>query len=407
MTLALEHADGTLFDHACRITQLVYNRADDSLRPTIAEIIDTTLHWIMTQFHVRHPALAARFSEEKALREYPLLVRALRWVLWLIKLAVESNRMQDAEDFHDRLLEHDHGVHDYDGITSAIGRRSLELHYYVNLVLIAWVVHSVHRHQLPAKNMKALVRHALDKCGTRQEIIRLWEAMSTPVSGLSTDLNRDLSLNQFDRPIGRFRSGQTITGWGRGDEWIERGFIAVALAASGAPHRRVKGVPPVEYDLERFKNIAEEAVSSPPLRDLLGLDEPTATTQVDALMEVFRGRECIRRMDLLTRTVTAPLDSTKCAQLADTISSALPSRRRLAKLIDAAARTPVASNTPATNVTVTCHMPHHYFVDKAPSVEWEEHLASELGKQENLVLAGEIKNHALSVAAPIEWTQLT
>lgn len=341
MATAVHQEQHGMYHRAGQIIEAIYHNAiaGEKLADYVGGRIDSVLHSLSAQFEYAHSL--SRRELPKIAAQMPALIADLGWRLGLIRTATEAGRTPDATNFQDRLFEWDRHAtvrladpNDQKHIPAEL-REACDLISYADLIVAAWCLRLTERNDKHADTAKAVYQRCASDLGTREHLVRLWEAVRGRRYG-EKHIDELLGITHWTLPSPH-RVGVSVGGWG-GDAWIERGFIALLLKRPSArKHER-----PVALDSapvfrpnapEEIKTLANAVLGNEAVRTgLLNIADDKRDETVDAVVTLFVERLRLFKLGELQRVVAGQIDDARCRVLA---SETLAELRKIRGIVPA------------------------------------------------------------------------
>jgi len=339
MFLAIDYRNSELFKHASDIFEVAYawTRDGHDMREFVSESIDSYLYMVLAHFNFRHESR----RDTKAIEgEMPVLIRALAWVLRLLKIAIESREMADARHFHSRIFEWDKH-HEIRGPQHLLGKplsaeiqTILGVHSYAGIVLAAWALRVVGNPSDKNEVAAEVLSHALTELGTRHDVLGAWHwASQYQCDGDETSLNRGLGIELWSREGRNHRLGETQFWCGASDAWVEGGLIAGLLARPTASKLGTPQLFPAPegepcLDMTQIERRANDLLNNDFLRrDVLGIEDAKKDDALKETVTLFEDWWRRYKVVRLESVVNADIADDRVGMLRNEIIENVPQHR--------------------------------------------------------------------------------
>ena len=344
MNLAIEQQHTVLLHKAGDLVAAIYwhGHARDAIQPWLGDRIDMWINHVLERFRVRHFPLGRDWDEDQANAELPLLKVALAWVLGLIKIAMEADRQQDAEDFQSRIFMFDRFFHQRQ--LRLPGERppkaisvALDLHVYAMIILTGWCLYLARSCGRRTDTVKNVFRRCVADCCSRHDLILAWERIRHCNNGDSS-IDSQLGVEHWHESDRRWRTGvpqQSLFA----RSWVPDGFVALGLVRPAAGKYEVpyefQEPPAVGYDVASIECKAKALIQDDYVRaELLQLDENAAQQEQDQFLNAIRERVCMAKRATLARIVNAPLSVAKRDKVHSDVRQHVSHRRSMLGVIE-------------------------------------------------------------------------
>lgn len=382
--LAMDHKHGELFLAAAGQFEFIYYH--------LSKVSDHA-DWIGLQLDawLKIGLNLVRSETEDLNDEDPvLLIVGLRWCLNMIKLAMESNREDDAIDFHLRLLEYDQYRHErlpstrhYQQQASPAAQHRHDLHSYVNVIVGAWALHQYGDSTQDKVVAKKLFRQAAEEAGTREDLVTVWEAVDHGFH-LETGVDDQLALRHWDgfefheRPARRRISSVHVD-----RSWLVRGLVGLMLVRESAnPHEPspILDMAPMKklWSKMHVEAIAKELATKEPLK----LNPALAATAIEAVVALVAAREVAFKVEELRKVVEADVDDDSVQAFRRNLHKMLEQNsERLRELQEGMGVDNLAKSQPLPKARYSRYFPKNEFLAGAHTVSGViENTCSRLGR---------------------------
>lgn len=417
MTLAIEHEHAGLLHRAGDLLAAVYwhGHAREGLQPWLGHTIDMWINHVLERFHVRRIFIGDDHDETRRDAELPLLKVALAWVLGLIKIAMEAERQQDAEDFQSRIFMFDRHFHLrqprlYRERSPAALSVTFDLHVYALVILAGWCLYLARSCGRRTDAVKRVLQRCVADCGTRHDLILTWERLYQR-SSVGSSIDSELGVEHWHEPDRRWRSGvpqQPVFA----RSWVPDGFVLLGLVRPPAREYEVpdglQEPPAVGYDVGAIESTANALIQDDYTRtELMHLDESAAQLARDQFLSLIHERACTAKRAALERVVDAPLYTAKRDEIDGEVRQHVGSHRTMLGVIEklgGLSRDAVVSLMPA-RIGVKASK-CNFIEGEHGSVNLGEVLVQRIAEGESVRLAQAVEGHADEVGSVSNLNEL-
>lgn len=313
-----------LFTRGGELAALVYlfaARTDKA--SSAASLIDSAINTNASPlFHAKEELKGEFDPAQDALR-----VAATRWILLLLKAAVDSDRPEDASDFLDRLQQ----IRERSGRLARraeSGKPFVRLEVYAEILVSGWCL-KIAKNAVTAKGAaKATARRVAAETVGQIELLEVWESTPQATDGGDLVMARNWEFSRL-----RFRAGMAYTTSGSTD-WPLDGLMALLLAKYKSPgrlRRRTSESRPTAPPLDDgpLKSICDALLADDVMRkECLAIEDGKQEEALDTVRKLFAQQRRMFKLADLRRVVepevSLPQVHALRAEISDTIESKRP-----------------------------------------------------------------------------------
>ncbi len=330
LRLSIQRADSSMFGRVAHIPMIIYVRgiAIERLCDTVAEATTRSMAHLLDQFESRRAAVR-KVNRESEEREAMTLIAALGLLLRLMKEAVEVSRTDDVIELLSVLFEFDRHRLIREGRlgryrqNDTMSLRACDLHSYCQIALLGWLLHLAQNGKGDASVMSAIIPRLVGDFEDRHEVVRIWESVR---SWEGVRIDEALGLEWWELPGHVVKPGVALR-WGLRSEWVEAGFVALAMSRPSGEDfdlpEELKQPPAIEYDWRAIERRTINLLGSKSAIEALGLAEDAARTAAGELIDLIKGRICLRKRFELSTVWNTPIAAEIVARLASDASNVL------------------------------------------------------------------------------------